>query len=290
MIEPATAALSEPIAPRIGILTTKSQRRRTAGDRPWPSLPTTIASGPRRSDWRAVSGAPASAPTTLQATDPEVRQGPGQVIDGTQEEMLDRSRRRLHGRRAEWRLTVGREDHAVDAGGLGAPQQGPDVLGILERVEGEDERRLAALDAPGEDLVQGREPARTDDQGNPLVAVEPGEGREGSAFHLDDRDPEARGVQDQALECLPALGHDQEADRRPTGDEGLFDRAASCHQFLVTLEEAGGRGRRATVAVRGSAWWAPGSAGRPRPRRPGPGSRPLPRPGERRPRAARRLA
>ena len=30
--------------------------------RPWPSLPTTIASGPRRSAWAAVSGASASAP------------------------------------------------------------------------------------------------------------------------------------------------------------------------------------------------------------------------------------
>ena len=38
-------------------------RRRTAGPRPWPSLPTTRASGPRRSACRAVSGASASAPT-----------------------------------------------------------------------------------------------------------------------------------------------------------------------------------------------------------------------------------
>ena len=62
-IEPATAALSEPIAPRIGIRTNRSHRRRTAGDRPWPSLPTTSASGPRRSASRAVSDASASEPT-----------------------------------------------------------------------------------------------------------------------------------------------------------------------------------------------------------------------------------
>ena len=48
-IEPATEALSEPTAPRIGIRTSRSQRRRTAGPSPWPSLPTTRAIGPRRS-------------------------------------------------------------------------------------------------------------------------------------------------------------------------------------------------------------------------------------------------
>ena len=47
--DPATAALSEPIRPRIGIRTTRSQRRRTADPSPSPSLPTTRASGPRRS-------------------------------------------------------------------------------------------------------------------------------------------------------------------------------------------------------------------------------------------------
>ena len=38
-IEPATAALSDSIRPCIGIRTRRSQRRRTAGPRPWPSLP-----------------------------------------------------------------------------------------------------------------------------------------------------------------------------------------------------------------------------------------------------------
>ena len=62
-IEPATAALSESIRPCIGILTSRSQRRRTAAPRPLPSLPTTIATGPRKSASRAVSGASPSAPT-----------------------------------------------------------------------------------------------------------------------------------------------------------------------------------------------------------------------------------
>ena len=48
-IDPATAAFSDPTAPFIGMRMNRSARRRTAGPRPWPSLPTTIASGPRRS-------------------------------------------------------------------------------------------------------------------------------------------------------------------------------------------------------------------------------------------------
>ena len=47
--EPATAALSDSIRPRIGIRTRRSHRRRIAGARPRPSLPITSTSGPRRS-------------------------------------------------------------------------------------------------------------------------------------------------------------------------------------------------------------------------------------------------
>ena len=43
--------------------------------------------------------------------------------------------------------------HTVNAGGLGAAQERADVLGILERVEDEDQRRLTALGRPGEDVV-----------------------------------------------------------------------------------------------------------------------------------------
>ena len=73
--DPATAALSDPIAPRIGIRTIRSQRRRTVGERPWPSLPTTIARGPRRSACRAVSGASASEPRpgSRERGDPSAR-------------------------------------------------------------------------------------------------------------------------------------------------------------------------------------------------------------------------
>ena len=90
----------------------------------------------------------------------------------------------------------------MDAGRLRAAQQRADVLGVLERVEDEDERRLAPLDRPGEDVVEAGEPARLDDERDALVAVEAGERRQRAALDLDDRDPQGRGVEDEPLERL----------------------------------------------------------------------------------------
>ena len=80
--------------PRIGIRTTRSQRRRTAGARPWPSLPTTIASGPRRSassggQRRVGLGARRSGRPGCGG-----RSGRRQVVDRGEQQVLDRARPR----------------------------------------------------------------------------------------------------------------------------------------------------------------------------------------------------
>jgi hypothetical protein len=51
-------------------------------------------------------------------------------------------------------------------------------VGVLERVEHQDERRLAALAGPGEDVVEAREVARLDHERDALMSVEAGERRE----------------------------------------------------------------------------------------------------------------
>ena len=154
-IEPATAALSDPIAPRIGIRTNRSQRRRTAGPRPWPSLPTTIASGPRRSAWRAVSGASASAPTIRRPRTWRSARAPGRSSTGASRRCSTAPAEALTaaGLSGAWRF--GREEDAVDAGRLGAPEQRADVLGILERVEDEDERAARRARSPGRGCRRG---------------------------------------------------------------------------------------------------------------------------------------
>ena len=80
-IEPATAALSDPIAPRIGIRTNRSHRRRTAGPRPWPSLPTTMRERPAEVRLRAVSGASPSAPAIRRPRACRSASAPGEVVD-----------------------------------------------------------------------------------------------------------------------------------------------------------------------------------------------------------------
>ena len=44
-------------------------------------------------------------------------------------------------------------------------------------------------------------------------------------------------MEHQALERLAPLGNDEQAHRRPTGDERLLHRAAPRDQFLVAVDE-----------------------------------------------------
>jgi len=184
-----------------------------------------------------------------EAANMEVREGAGQVVHRSQQEVLGGAGRGLDRGRAEGRLPLGRKDHPVGSRGLGASEQRADVLGILERIEHENERRLAALDGPGEDVVEAREPPRRDDEGDPLVAVEPSQRCQGAALDLDDRDAKGRGVQDDPLERLPALGDDKQPQRRTLGSEGLLDRPAPSDELFVRSERRQRRGGRTTRVI-----------------------------------------
>ncbi len=254
-----------------------------------PSLPTMIATGPRKSASRAVSGGIAVGADDPQAPHVEVGERLRQVVDGGEAQVLDGARRGLDRRRRERRLVVGREDRPVDARGLGRPQQGADVLGILERVEHEHERRLAALAGEGEDVVGRRPLAKPDHERDALVPVEAGDLRQRPALDLDDRDPQARRVEHELLERPAALGDDEQPARLAAGDERLLDGAPARDELLV-LGEGQRRGerlgrperhrrvrtdgrpgraverrvrtiRRRRAATRGP-WWRPGGPGR----------------------------
>ena len=128
----------------------------------------------------------------------------------------------------------------MHAGGLRASQQGADVLRILERVEHEDERRLATLDGAGEDVVETGVRPRLDDEGDALMAVEPGHRGQRPALDLHDRDPQRGRMENESLERLAALGYDEEATGRSPGDEGLLDGAPSGDELLVVAEQIRG--------------------------------------------------
>jgi hypothetical protein len=132
----------------------------------------------------------------------------------------------------------------VDTGCLGAAQERPDVVRVLQRIEHEDEWRLIALGGSGEDVVWTGKPAGLHDQCDPLMAVEAGKGRERTTLDFDDRDPQVRRVQYQLLEGSASLRHDQQADRRSTRDERLLDRSTAGDELLVGPQLLGRRQRR----------------------------------------------
>ena len=213
---PATAALSEPTAPFIGI----RMNSRCGGARP--------ARGPgprcRRRSRAARAGRsrgrsaarPPSAPTTRRPARMEVGERARQVVDRAQQQVLDRAGRRLHRGRAERRLAMGREDARR---GRRRPRRCaaacPTFCGSSSesstRMNGGSPRSAARARMSS----RRREPARLDDERDALVAVEAGERRQRSALDLDDRDPQVRGVEDELLEGLRAA-----AARRAAGSRG----------------------------------------------------------------------
>ena len=214
----------------------RSARRRTAGPRPWPSLPDDDG---QRAAQVALSGGHRGI--ALGAGDPdaarvEIAQRRRQVVDRTQQEMLDGAGRGLYRGRAERRLPMGREQDPVHAGGLRAAQKRADVVGVLERIEHEDERRLLAFGGPRENVVQAGELPRLHDERYALMAVEAGERRQRTAFDFDDRDPQVRGMEHELLEGGAALGDDEQPDGGPSCDERLLDGAAAGYQLLVGTE------------------------------------------------------
>ena len=132
---------------------------------------------------------------------------------------------------------VRREQHAVSANCLGASQERSDVLGIFQGVEDKDERWLTPLRGPGKDIDDRGPRARSHDQCNALVTVEAGHRRERPPFDLDDRDAQARGVEHDPFERLPALRDDEQPERWPARDERLLNGPTTSNQLFVRPEK-----------------------------------------------------
>ena len=79
---------------------------------------------------------------------------------------------------------------------------------------------------------------------NPAIAVSD------AALDLDDRDAQARRVEDELLERIAALRDDEQAPRLAAGDERLLDGAAAGDELLVLAERDPLEGRRQRSARR----------------------------------------
>jgi hypothetical protein len=167
----------------------------------------------------------------------EIGQRTGEVVDGAQEQVLDSSGGCLDRGGCQRRLPMGGKEHAVDARRLGAPKERANVLGIFERIEREHEGRLTSLDCPREHVVECCVAARRRHDGDALVAVESGQSGEGAALDLDDRNPQVRRMQDQALQRLAPLRDDDQALCLATRDECFLDGSPTRDDLLVRRKE-----------------------------------------------------
>ena len=186
--EPATEALSEATLPRIGMRAMRSTRLRTLALRPRPSEPVTMTMGPRMSASRTVMAGVAVGADDAQAAGVQVDEAGGQVGHGHQQQMLHGSRRGLDRGRADGRSTARREDDAVNATGLSRTQERTHVLGILEVVERQHERRLPPGFGQGQHLVERSPAAWCDHERHALVAVEAADSGDGATLDLDHGD------------------------------------------------------------------------------------------------------
>ena len=83
-----------------------------------------------------------------------------------------------------------------------------------------------------------------DDEPDALVAVEAGQRGQRPALELDDRDAQARGMEDQSLERLASLRHDEQAAGLAPRGERLLHGSPSGDQLLVLADEVRRRQRR----------------------------------------------
>lgn len=82
------------------------------------------------------------------------------------------------------------------------------------------------------------------------MAVEAGDRGQGATLDLDDRNSQARGVEDETLQRLAALRHDEQAAGRAAGDERLLDRTTACDELLALADQVGWRDA-GPVGIRG---------------------------------------
>ena len=130
-----------------------------------------------------------------------------------------------------------RKEHAVDPHRFGAAQERTHVLRVLEGVQRQHERRLAAFCGACQNILNRSPRPRSDNERDPLVTVELGNGRERSAFHFNDRDPKVRCMEHDAFQCLPSLGNHEQPKRGAPGDEGLLDGAPSSDELFIRAEK-----------------------------------------------------
>jgi hypothetical protein len=159
-------------------------------------------------------------------------EGPDEVDDAGKAEMLGGTGRGFDGDGAKGGGAAFGEEDAVDSRSFGGAEDGAEVLGIFDTVEGQDEAGFRAF----EEVLGGEEFAFTNDGDDALVAGGSGDAGEGVAGFGSDRDFGGAAEVDDGLEAL-VVSFLRDADMvktAGTGAEGLLDRVQAVDNFHLT--------------------------------------------------------
>ena len=270
---PAAATLSDGRAPAIGIDATTSHRWRTRRDRPSPSDPTTSTRGSvaRVRSNRLVS--PSSArPTTQQPSSLARARAAGRPGTDGQGDVLDRAGGGLGHRRGDVGRPAAGEDGAGGARPVGAAQEGAQVAGVGDPVEGEEERaggrrrrrrrsgrrHRSSKSASGRGAAWARTP-----WGASVAASRSSTAR--AVWRIGH--PPPLGLLHDLVEDgrrVDALGHPHVVDLPPAGPEQLGHRLATLDLLAAEPVRAGptSTGRRPVRAASVAVGGGPRRAGR----------------------------
>jgi hypothetical protein len=180
----------------------------------------------------------------------ELVDGSGQVGDLGDGEVLEGAGGGLDGHGGQGSAAVAGDDQAMAAGGFGAAGQGAEVVGVLDAVEGEEERWLAPGEGEGQQLgqVDGLDGGHHGQDA--LVGAAAGLGVEERARHRLDLDPAASGQVEEVAKGGPAdPGGEQDPVDGTARPEGFDDRAAALDQGPARAGAQGRPGRLELVAA-----------------------------------------
>jgi hypothetical protein len=124
------------------------------------------------------------------------------------------------------------EDDAVDTGSVGGAKKGPEVVGVFDAVEGEEEVVLA-VGFGGEEIFDGEELALADDGDDSLMGVGAGEAGELVAGLDGDADFCGSAEFDEAFEAVVAAfaGYADVIELAGAGADGLLDWVEAVENF-----------------------------------------------------------
>ena len=125
------------------------------------------------------------------------------------------------------------EDDAVDTGSVGGAEEGAEVVGVFDAVEGEEEAVLAVLRFGGEEVFDGEELALADDGEDALMGVGAGEAGELVAGLDGDADFGGAAELDEAFEAFVAAlaGYADVIELAGAGADGLLDWVEAVENF-----------------------------------------------------------